>query len=150
MTQDPHDELATRLARALEAADPIPGHVLAAAHAAIGWRTIDAELAELLHDDAAAHVAGVRGGAGPRHLTFAAGEVELELLVGPEAAPRIDGQVVPPGPATIELQTIDGTKAETRSDELGRFCFASVAGRLVRLAVRGDRGPDVLTPWVAL
>jgi hypothetical protein len=50
-TREPDDDLEIRLSRALDASDPIPEHVLEAARAAIGWRTIDAELAELLHED---------------------------------------------------------------------------------------------------
>ena len=44
MARDTHDDLQALLGAALDAADPVPPHVLAAAHAAIGWRTIDAEL----------------------------------------------------------------------------------------------------------
>ena len=151
MARDAHDDLQALLGAALETADPVPPHVLAAAQAAIGWRTIDAELAELLHDDATTELAGVRGGSsGPRQLTFGAGEFELELMVGTEAAPRIDGQLVPPEPATIRLESLDGERAETRSDDLGRFAFARVAGRQIRLAILGDSGARVLTPWVAL
>ena len=99
-TREPDDDLEIRLSRALDASDPIPEHVLEAARAAIGWRTIDAELAELLHEDSK-ELAGVRGGdAGPRHLTFAAGDVELELMLA-VAARRIRVAVRPDAGAAL-------------------------------------------------
>ena len=95
MTREPDNDLEIRLSRALDASDPVPEHVLEAARAAIGWRTIDAELAELLHEDSK-ELAGVRGDeTGPRHLTFAAGDVELELMLARDRDTRIDGQLVP-------------------------------------------------------
>jgi hypothetical protein len=148
MTRD--DELEARLSRALDATDPIPAHVMEAARLAIGWRTIDAELAELLHEESP-ELAGVRSeGAGPRHLTFAAGGVELELMVGGDGAARIDGQLVPPAPATILLQGTDGSGEEIRTDALGRFAFVAVAARRIRLAVRPDAGAAIVTPWLAV
>jgi hypothetical protein len=151
MTPDDRDEtLERRLREALEAEDPVPAHVLEAARAAIGWRTIDAELAELLTEEGK-ELAGVRGaGEAQRQLTFAAGAVELELLVDATAGPRIDGQLVPPGPATVLLQATDGTDEEVRTDELGRFAFVAIAARRVRLAVRPDAGAALVTPWLAL
>ena len=149
-TREPDDDLEIRLSRALDASDPIPEHVLEAARAAIGWRTIDAELAELLHEDSK-ELAGVRGGdAGPRHLTFTAGDVELELMLAGDRDTRIDGQLVPPAAATVLLQATDGTREEIRTDDLGRFAFVAVAARRIRVAVRPDAGVALVTPWLAL
>ena len=54
--------------------------MLAAARAAIGWRTIDAELAELIADSAVDEPALlVRGTAQPRTLTFEAPGLTIEI-----------------------------------------------------------------------
>ena len=53
--------------------DPVPPLLDDAARAAFTWRTVDAELAELMRDSAdASEEAGalVRGGGGPRQLSF--------------------------------------------------------------------------------
>jgi hypothetical protein len=60
----------------------VPGPVTEAAKAAIGWRRIDAELAELLSDSAvdAELLAGVRGaGTRARSVSFGAGELTIQL-----------------------------------------------------------------------
>ena len=64
---------ARRPARGVVAAlDPVPQHVIEAAEAALDWRTIDDELAELLHDSSAEPaLAGVRAEASTRVLSFA-------------------------------------------------------------------------------
>jgi hypothetical protein len=148
MTRD--DELEARLARTLAATDAIPGHVMEAARAALGWRTIDAELAELLHEERP-ELAGVRSdGNGPRHLTFAAAELELELMVSDGRAPRVDGQLVPPAPAAVVLETTDGGREELRTDDLGRFAFTAIAAHSVRVTVRPDAGAAIDTPWLAV
>jgi hypothetical protein len=131
-------------------ADPVPERLDEAARVAFTWRTIDAELAELLHEDSK-ELAGVRGDdSGPRHLTFAAGDVELELMLGGDRDTRIDGQLVPPAAATVLLQATDGTREEIRTDDLGRFAFMAVAARRIRVAVRPDAGAALVTPWLAL
>ena len=55
------------LARAVQAIEPVPADVVAAAKASFTWRTIDAELAELTFDSVAdtdALVGRARGPAG--------------------------------------------------------------------------------------
>jgi hypothetical protein len=51
-TPDDDEALLVDLRRVTNELDPIPEHVLAAVRAAIGWRTIDAELADLIVDSA--------------------------------------------------------------------------------------------------
>ena len=61
--QDGDDRLIEVLRRALAEADEVPTEVVAAARAAWTWRTIDAELAALVHDSTLddQELAGVRG-----------------------------------------------------------------------------------------
>ena len=73
-----------------------PADVVAAAKATFTWRTIDAELAELTFDSVADTdaLAGVRGGGGPRALTFEHDDVVVEVEVSEHAAGRtLVGQV---------------------------------------------------------
>jgi hypothetical protein len=71
--------------------DPIPVAVQIAAHAAIEWRTLDAELAALLHDSADDDaLLAVRGVAtAPRTLTFQAPGLTIEIEA--EATAEGDG-----------------------------------------------------------
>ena len=70
--------------------DPVPQLLDDAARAAFGWRSVDAEIAELLRDSAEAEdEAGllVRSGGGPRQLSFESPQVGIELEVT-ETGPR--------------------------------------------------------------
>src|SRR5258705_49296 len=64
--------------------DPVPQLLSDGARAAFTWRTVDAELAELMRDSAEAEEeAGslVRGGHGPRQLSFESPRLGIELEV---------------------------------------------------------------------
>ncbi len=111
-----------RCARSPPASTPSRPSSVAAARAALTWRTIDDELAELTFDSQVDGLVGVRSAAtatDPRQLSFEAGTaaVEIELADG-----RLVGQLVPPGPARVELHHGAGVEA-TRADDLGRFSF---------------------------
>ncbi len=131
------DQILAMLRRALEAADPVPETARRAARAAFTWRSIDAELAELVYDSAEEDVAGVRGTETARQVAFRAPGVEVEVMVTHSGGRRIVGQLVPPQSARIELQTPDGNQI-TGTDTLGRFSFDDVPSGPARLVVRGD------------
>lgn len=145
------DRLLGELGDALEAGDPVPDAVLDAAKAAFSWRTIDAELAELVFDSAVDEVAGVRGetATGDRHMSFRAAGVEVEILVGGVNDRRVTGQLVPPAEAAIEL-IADGFTQATETDEMGRFGFDGVPGGPASLTCRFSDGRIVKTDWVSL
>jgi hypothetical protein len=139
--------------RAAGALDPVPADAIAAARAAFVWRTIDAELAELTYDsllegEEEKELAGVRGPATARSLTFASDDLTVELdasAVG--AGRRLVGQLVPPQPGEVEVRHAGGT-VTVPADELGRFS-ADVAAGPVSLHCRGGRSPTpVTTDWV--
>ena len=81
--------------------DPVPPLLDEAARGAFTWRTVDAELAELMRDSAEAEEeagALVRGAAGPRQLSFESPRLGIELEVvatGPRER-RLEGQLLPP------------------------------------------------------
>lgn len=139
--------------------DPMDPRLLQHARSAFTWRTVDAELAELSFDSLVDQelLVGVRTAEdatlAPRMLGFGAvvdGEeisIELEVVTG-GGRPALLGQLVPPLPATVELQTGDGVVGRVEADELGRFEVESVPRGPVRLAVR--RGDLVVqTTWVS-
>lgn len=141
------DELLALLGRALDAADPVPDHVLSGARAAYTWRTIDAELAELVFDSAQ-ELAGVRSEQLDRQVTFEAPGVEIEVMVIDDDTRRLVGQLIPPQDTTIELVNGDDVVAEP-TDEHGRFTFDDVGAGPVRLRVLGaDGSPVVQTEWI--
>lgn len=148
MTSDDHDEALTdRLRAALAAADPVPPTILAAANAAFTWRTIDAELAELVSDSALAHEVGVRSTGTTRRITFRAGGIEVDILIADEREMRLMGQLVPSGAARVELQTPHQVR-ETTTDDLGRFSFADLPAGSVRLLVERPGRTSVATDWI--
>ena len=158
------EELFARLRTVLAEVDPIDPVLVEHARLAFGWRTLDAELAELSYDSladrevmAAVRDGGLAGG-GPRLLGFdtdVTGEAESALTVEVEVVvergrPCLVGQLMPPAPATVRvlsslrhLPTVTAT-----ADELGRFRVQPVPGGPVRLRVQvGERTVD--TSWIS-
>jgi hypothetical protein len=136
---------------AAEVHDPVPAQVLTAAKASFTWRTIDAELAELV-DDSVLTGAGVRAADGPRMLTFEAGDTTVVVEILDSGAGRqLTGQLIAPRPAQIEVRWQDGNAAVV-ADDLGRFIVDGVPAGPVSLACRfplEDRQP-LITSWVTI
>lgn len=134
--------------------DPVPSTVLAAGRASWTWRTMEAELAELVADTERAGLAGagVRSGDGPRLLTFQAPELTVEVEVAAYGdRRRLVGQLVPPVAATVEVRCADhATPVVTRADELGRFRVDGVPAGPVSLVCRPGSGPTVVTSWLVV
>lgn len=127
--------------------DPLEQMVIDAAETVRRWRTSDPdlELAVLMYDSTLDRRVLVRDGADPpRTLVFGHGgrHVEIEIDDG-----GIEGQLVPPQPGTVRLQTASGTSVETTADEVGCFHFALPHRVPVRIecAVGDDR---LLTEWI--
>jgi hypothetical protein len=146
------DELLVLLGHSLAATDPVPAAVVRGAIGAETWRTIDTELAELVFDSALEATGTRSATAAPaaREVTFRAGEVEIELLVGDEPGAPVEGQVVPPVGELAELASLDASGAMTAEvDPLGRFRFESVPAGPIRLGIRLPAG-WVHTSWIVL
>jgi hypothetical protein len=149
---DGNEEILHELRRLAGEVDPVPDEVTSFAKAALGWRRIDAELAELLSDSAldSDRLALTRGAAGPRALAFRAEVLDIDVEIH-EADTGIVllGQLAPPEPAGIEVQRDDGDIAATvEADELGRFRIELAAGGRVRLRVL--REPPIETSWISI
>ena len=149
--QDGDDRLVEVLRRALAEADEVPAEVVAAARAAWTWRTIDAELAALVHDSTLddRELIGVRGAATVRALSFTVGDHFLELEVAEDGERRsIVGQVMPAHEAGLVLEGADGRPAmELPVDAIGRFSAGRLAPGLVRLRTADGA---LVTEWVAI
>jgi hypothetical protein len=127
MHEDSDDQLIEDLRRLFAKDDPVPPLVLETAKASLGWRRLDADLAELLSDsvlDAQGEMALARGTAQLRSVSFSAGRLTIDLeLQGEGSERRLLGQLGPPAGATLELQLGDAETAAVpiAIDELGRF-----------------------------
>jgi hypothetical protein len=158
MVEHDHDErdeeLLDDLRRAVTAFDPVPAHLVEAAEAALGWRTIDDELAALLHDSSAEPAsAGVRTDAAGRVLSFAGANVRIEVEIsGSGPARTLTGQLVPAGSARIEIRHADRV-VTVNADPRGRFSAADVPAGSVSLRCRLDapgHSQAVATPWLPI
>ena len=134
--------------------DPVPQLLDDAARGAFTWRTVDAELAELMRDSAdAEEEAGalVRGGGGLRQLSFESPRLGIELEVvatGPRVR-RLDGQLLPPASATVTIERPGEDGLSVQADELGRFSLDGLRAGVVRLHV-ALRGAQIAIPWTTI
>jgi hypothetical protein len=151
------DETTLEELRALVARmDPVPEQLDEAAQSAYTWRTIDAELAELMRDSAEAadeSALALRSATvGPRMLSFETPRVAIEAEVsvtGPRTR-RLVGQIIPPVAATMTLEQ-GGLRLESVADELGRFRFDGLGAGPARLrAALPGGGMEIATPWTSL
>ena len=121
------DELLARLAEAQQAAESVPREFIEAGKAAYAWRTIDAELAELVYDSAMEEVqlAGqIRAEqAHLRALTFTTSDLTLEIEVTAEA---MLGQLVPPEAGEVEVITRAGKAQQEPIDDVGGFTIREI------------------------
>jgi len=141
-------ELAARL-------DPVPDRLVQAAVDAYAWRTVDADLAELVFDSLADRedAALVRGRQQERLLSFQASDLTIEVEVtAAGVSRRLTGQLIPPQQAMVEIRHRDEV-VTLESDELGRFSADSLPAGPVSLrcapGAGGARSP-VVTDWVPI
>jgi hypothetical protein len=154
---DDDDALEDELRLAAQLIDPVPPHLLHSAAGAFTWRTVDAELAELVFDSLVQEPAVVRGTGEPRLLTFQAAALTVEVEVVAEgAARRVIGRLVPASgqlarPAEVEIRFGDRLLTVT-ADELGRFTATGPGAGPMRLRCRAGDDPGsalVVTEWVS-
>jgi hypothetical protein len=151
---DPHEPLVSDLQALFARLDPLPPLVTQAAKAALGWRRIDAELAELLADSTLeVELAGARGAGTPvRSVSFRAGEltIDLEIAVA-DTGLTLLGLLTPASTARIEIQATDGSiVASAESDRLGRFRTQLAAGAAIRLRLALAETVPIETSWITV
>jgi hypothetical protein len=154
------DPLLEELRRIASIVEPVPRRAIEAGQAAFAWRTVDAELAALVHDSLAdAAPAGVRGGEEPPALlTFESPHLLVEVKVVRAGADRelvgqlVSGETDPSPVAGVELVVEHaGGRTTAGSDRRGRFTAAGIAAGPVRLRCRPPGpAPEVVTDWVTL
>ena len=155
--QDPDELLMNELRALFAEVDPVPPLVTETAKASLGWRRLDADLAELLSDSALEEQAFAltRSREAPaRAVTFSSGKltIDIEVHVNDECRTLL-GQLSPPAQATIEIQTTAETPVTAEADRLGRFRVRLPVGGPVRLRVLGADGRDdqpVETSWISV
>ncbi len=139
------DDLLAVLARSLPDARP-PADAIAGAHAAFGWRTLDADLARLI-DDHELEVVGFSDDTYARVLTYEAdaGPTPGRLTVSVDGdRVRLD---VSPHPTAVGLRIGDERRDLTISAE-GRVAVGGLSGS-VRFEVEWPDG-STRTPWMTL
>ncbi len=115
--------------------------------AAYGWRSIDQDLASLSFDSSVQPVQVLRAEYGQaRVLIFTATSLSLELEL---MADHVVGQIVPPGPGQIVVETPDGPAFQVEADDIGFFDFAGMPRGQVRLRCETPTG-RLVTDWVCL
>ena len=137
------------LARVLDAVEPLPEHMVDIAKAALAWRTIDAELARLVHDSAVDEPELLVRGDSERVLSFATGDVRIDVEY---TGGQLVGQVSPAGEIVVELARDEGGPfVSTTTDEFGAFIIDDVAPGPLTIMCRDCGGAwRVRTQWTAL
>ncbi len=138
------------LARLIRERDPVPAELLEAARQSFTWRTVDAELAEVVADSEQPQGAALIRSttASVRLLAFATGDLRLDLEVLAEGSlRRLVGELDPGGPARVVVEHAGGALTED-TDDFGRFLISRVPGGLMRLQCQPRSGRPLLTPWI--
>jgi hypothetical protein len=147
----PDERLFDELRHALDRHSAPPPQVVEAAKASYTWRTVDAELAELIHDSLVDQPAvRTRGGLERRALTFQARDLVIEVEIGVSGrGRRMLGQLVPAKPAHIEVRQA-GMSRHVEADAAGRFMVPDLQARPVSLRCRLAGQDPVSTEWVLI
>lgn len=154
MPDEPGDaELEQELRRVIAQVDPVPSGLFDAAVGAFAWRTIGADLAELVFDSLADHdeAALVRGTG--RMLSFRASSLTIDVEVtGTGDSRMLVGQLRPRQPASLDIRHADNVDT-IEVDELGRFSAGPLRPGPVslRCLYRAETAqPPVVTDWIAI
>lgn len=143
------DRIMSLLQRGLDQSDPVPSDVTDFAKAALSWRTIDVELAQMTYDSIdESSIATVRSTTTARIVGFESGEWMIDLEHD-AATHELRGQIDPAGRVEVELHVI-GAVLSAETDDLGRFTFDGVEAGPVALVIRVDGDVVVKTEWIVL
>ncbi|MFG3248910.1 hypothetical protein [Streptomyces sp. NPDC048187] len=140
-----HDGLLEEeLRQAAAILDPVPAELRRIAVDAFALHDLDARIAELVFDSLVDGIP-IRGEADPpRMLTFRADGVTVDIEV---TADGMIGQLLPPGPAGIEVLSGPRAHARLTADDMGRFTGAAPPAGPFALRLRTGR-EVVVTEWL--
>jgi hypothetical protein len=148
-TDQGEEKIMSLLKLGLQQSDPVPPDVTDFAKAALSWRTIDAELAQLSYDSIDETTsATVRSTSSARIVGFETGEWMIDLEHD-AATGELRGQIQPASRLEIELHVV-GAVLVTETDDLGRFSFDGVEAGPVALVLRVEGDETVKTEWIVL
>lgn len=143
------DVLLAELREALRSAGTVDEDLLALGRGTFAWRDVDTDLALLTitHDTLVDPQPLVRDAdtATARTLTLEADGVIVVIEVSETG---LLGQVVPPAPYEVALETRDGVQARTSADEVGFFSTESTPRGLLRLRLIRDDKPAAVSEWI--
>ncbi|MFG3151684.1 hypothetical protein ACGF7W_06500 [Streptomyces sp. NPDC048219] len=136
--------LEEELRQAAAILDPVPAELRRIAVDAYALHDLEARVAELTFDSLN-DAAPVRGEPDPpRMLTFRADDVIVDVEVTSEG---LFGQVLPPGPARIEVLGGPLARARLTADDMGRFTGDAPPAGPFALRLRTG-GEVVVTEWL--
>jgi hypothetical protein len=126
----------------------LAGTIAECGRGAWAWHTLDQDmlLASLSFDSSLEQVEARRSDTddGRRFLVFSAAPLSLELDVMPD---RVIGQILPPGPGQIRVETADGVTFHVEANDVGFFDLPHQLLGTVRL--RCDTpAARLVTAWV--
>ena len=148
--------LLAELGRLSQLADPVPNQIIDMAKGSFTWRTVEAELAEMVWDSTTSHDSGLlirSAGEEVRLLTISAEHVTMDLEVLPSGTNRrLVGELTPPKRARVFVETDAGERKEDVTDDLGRFLLSDVPAGRVRLHCAFDDSTTfgLVTTWLDL
>lgn len=146
MSTDPDEQLLSELRAISARTDPAPEHVMAAARAAFETRSLD-ELAQLMLDSETSLDSGTRGPGETRLLSFAAGDVGIELQVDIEAGTATIRGLLRGASGSVQIEGAAGVPILVEVDEQGWFVARQVSLGRTRLRVASAA---VTTEWFPL
>lgn len=122
LTPDDEQLLADLKDALLAAQHPQAALMIANAQDAFSYASLEDELARLVYDSLLENepVGTVRAAEPSRMVIFECAAMTMELEI---RGRDVVGQIGPPGPATVIMETSDGVMAEVQADDLG--CFAA-------------------------
>jgi hypothetical protein len=139
------DDLLAALGEALQEQDTVPPRLTETGKALFSLYSLDAELAALEQGDKL--LAGVRSASpGARELDFTLGNLTIHVEL---TARQISGQVVPPQPGEVDVQTQGDRPRRVEVDELGWFTVTPPPRGEFRLLFLGRDGLRAVTDWIA-
>jgi hypothetical protein len=144
--------LLAELSVMIDVMDPVPDDLAARTCFAMDLETLDFEVAQWMRED---QLAGVRGAATQRTVTFTVDDLTVMVSLAPDMrGNRMDGWLVPGGPHRIEVR-VDGYDATTTADDGGRFVLSEVPHGMTQILIHltvapGQKSRTVITPTIVL
>jgi hypothetical protein len=125
-----------------------PERVIDQGFGAYAWRRVDEELAALSDEPG---LVGVRSAGPMESITFAAGELVVEIEVRVNGGGRsVIGQIVPADALTLTADGPDQPGVSAFTNQFGMFELNGLRAGPFRLRISGDAGTRLTTDWLLL